>query len=448
MKSTVLLIDDDPLDIKSLQLLMESWDFDVICAHSGEDGLHHLSSIPVDLVISDVYMPGMHGEDVVKAVKEVLPWLPVVLVTGKADVKSAVKAMRLGAFDYVIKPPDESELRLTVERALEHSRLRRENEFLRAELSAGGMYGERLIGRCDNIMAVFELINKVAQTDTTVLITGETGTGKELVAQTIHYKSLRSGKPFIALNCASLNPNIVESELFGHEKGAFTGALVTRHGRFEDANKGTLFLDEIAETSLEFQAKLLRAIQEGEFERLGGNQKICVDARLIVSTNKDLQNEVKSGRFREDLFYRLCVIPIHLPPLRERQADIHLLASHFLTVYSERYACKVSSISKEGMDYLASLEWKGNVRELQHAIERAVVLSQNEVLDVKDFVAPESKTPTCDDDTLQGITDKRTREYILEILHKTGWRKRRSADILGIDRATLYRLLKKYSITK
>ncbi len=449
MKSTVLLIDDDPLDIKALQMLLESWDLNTISAQSGEDGINLLSSIPVDLVISDVCMPGMSGEDVVQKIKKNHPWLPVVLVTGRGDVKSAVKAIKMGAFDYVIKPPDESELQFSVYRALEHSRLRRENEFLRAELSAGGMYGERLIGNSPGMLAVFDLINKVAKTDTTVLITGETGTGKELIAQTIHYKSLRSGKPFIALNCASLNPNIVESELFGHEKGSFTGAVATRHGRFEDANDGTLFLDEIAETTLEFQAKLLRAIQEGEFERLGSSQKIKVNVRLIASTNKDLQNEVKRGKFREDLFYRLCVIPINLPPLRDRPEDIPLLAMHFLKTYAGRYNSNVSSISREGMNFLTSREWKGNVRELQHTIERAVVLSQADTLEQDDFspFAKSVETPD-NDDSLQNIIDKRTREYILEVLQQTMWRKSKAAGILGIDRATLYRMLKKYSITK
>ncbi|MFC1497466.1 sigma-54-dependent transcriptional regulator, partial [Verrucomicrobiota bacterium] len=422
---------------------------EVITAQSGEEGIDLLASTPIDLLISDVRMPGMSGEEVVQAVHEAHPELPVVLITGKGDIKSAVNAMKLGAFDYVIKPPEESELRLITERALEHSKLQRENKFLRAELSAGGMYGERLIGRSPKMLEVFDIINRVASTDSTVLITGETGTGKELAAQTIHYKSRRANHPLVALNCASLNPNLIESELFGHEKGAFTSAATTRRGRFEDADGGTLFLDEITETNIEFQAKLLRVLQEGEFERLGGNKKISVDVRLLVSTNKNLEQEVKSGNFREDLFYRLKVIPIHLPSLKERREDIKLLAAHFAETYSKRYRDKACTIAVDGLDYLTALEWKGNVRELQHTIERAVVLSQNDSLKPNDFISfnTEEKANQTDQ-TLNSIIEEKTREHLIETLNRTGWHKKQTANILGIDRVTLYRMLKKYSIEK
>jgi len=449
MKSTVLLIDDDPIDIKPLKLLLESWDLEVITARSGEEGVDRLASVPVDLVISDVRMPGMSGQDVVQAVRGADPGVPVVLITGQGDVKSAVNSMKLGAFDYVLKPPDETEFQLTVGKALEHSRLQRENEFLRAELAAGGMYGERLIGRSPKMLTVFEMINRVAGTDSTVLITGETGTGKEIVAKTIHYKSRRAGRPLVALNCASLNPNLIESELFGHEKGAFTGAVASRRGRFEDADGGTLFLDEIAETGVEFQAKLLRVLQEGEFERLGGNKKISVDVRLLASTNRDLQQEVDAGKFREDLFYRLRVIPIHLPPLRERADDVDLLATHFAASYGERYMSGACTVSPEGLDYLSSREWKGNVRELQHAVERAVVLSTDEILGPGDFKGFDTgQEGARSDDTLHAFVDQKTREYLLQVLDRTGWRKQQAADILGVDRVTLYRMLKKYSISR
>jgi DNA-binding NtrC family response regulator len=400
-------------------------------------------------VISDVRMPGMGGEEVVQAIGKTYPGLPVVLVTGHGDIKSAVNAMRLGAFDYVIKPPEEEEFKLTIERALEHSRLWRENQFLRAELEAGGMYGERLIGQSSKMQAVFDMINRVSRTDSTVLITGETGTGKELVAQTIHYKSLRANRPLIAMNCASFNQNLIESDLFGHDKGAFTGAVSSRHGRFEDADGGTLFLDEIAETSVEFQSKLLRVLQEGEFERLGGNKKIRVNTRVLASTNKDLRSEVGNGRFREDLFYRLAVIPIHLPPLRDRKGDISLLAKFFVTSYSKRYDCSACSISEAGLNYLESLEWKGNVRELQHAVERAVVLCRKDVLDPEDFVSVEAPDlPQQSAGTLDDFINERTREYLLDVLDRTKWRKGKAAQILGVDRATLYRMLKKYSFDK
>jgi len=448
VKSIVLLIDDDPVDIKALQMLLESWDLEVIPVRSGKEGVARLAAASVDLVVSDVRMPGMSGVDVVQAVRDAAPGLPVVLITGQGDVKSAVKAMKLGAFDYVLKPPDESEFRLTVEKALEHSRLRRENEFLRAQLAAGGTYGERLVGRSAGMLEVFELVNRVARTDSTVLITGETGTGKELVAQTIHYRSHRADRPFIALNCASLNPNLIESELFGHEKGAFTGAVAARRGRFEEADGGTLFLDEIAETDTSFQAKLLRVLQEKELQRLGGNKKISVDVRLLASTNRDLEEAVKSGSFREDLFYRLNVIRVHLPPLRERAEDLALLADHFAATYGAAYGLDSCRVSSEALDHLASLEWKGNVRELQHAVERAVVLSGKTVLEVSDFAPLETPSPAAAGDTLQEFIDARTREYLVQVLDRTGWRRREAAEILGIDRVTLYRMLKKLGIDK
>lgn len=447
MKSTVLLVDDDPVDGKALQLLLESWDFEVQFARSGDDALNALCRRPVDVVLSDVRMPGMSGEDLMDRILVDHPGIPIILITGRGDIKSAVRAMKRGATDYVTKPPDEEELRLTLERALDHSRLQRENEFLRAELAAGGMYGERLVGRSPRMLELYELVNRVAKTDSTVLITGETGTGKELVAQTVHYRSDRSGMPLVALNCASLNSNLVESELFGHEKGAFTGAVAGRHGRFEDANGGTLFLDEISETSIEFQAKLLRVLQDGEMQRVGGNKNIRVDVRLIASTNRDLEEAVKEGRFREDLLYRLRVIPIHLPALRERREDIPLLAAHFLSVYTQRYSAGVQSISEDAMERLSARQWKGNVRELQHTIERAVVLARHDVLDSSDFEEQErEEQPPDSGENLHAFVDRVSRDHIVAVLDRTQWRKQKAADLLGIDRATLYRLIQKHSI--
>jgi len=449
MKSTVLLIDDDPIDLKAMQLLIESWDLDVIAARSGADGLDALQSAPVDLILSDVRMPGMSGDAVVSAVRATGQSVPVILITGHADVRSAVCAMKLGAFDYVVKPPDEDELRMTIERGLEHARLHRENEFLRAELAAGGMYGERLIGRSPKMLAVFEMIDKVARTDSTVLVLGETGTGKELVAQTLHYRSGRANRPLIAVNCASLNPNLIESELFGHEKGAFTGAATARRGRFEEADGGTLFLDEIGEISLEFQSKLLRVLQEQEFERVGGNKTVRADVRLLASTNRDLRGEVASGAFREDLFYRLSVIPLRVPPLRERKEDIPLLAEHFLGVYTERYGNGVMQISPAGMRRLESQEWRGNVRELQHVIERAVVLAGGSTLGPEDLSPLAEQPESADgDETLHGFIEEQSRAHMLGVLERTNWHKRRAAEILGIDRATLYRLLKKHGLMR
>ena len=449
MKATILLIDDDPVDLKALQTLVESWDYAVLAARSGEDGLAELKDAPVDLLVSDVCMPGMGGEDVVQAVGREYPGLPVVLITGRGDVKSAVKAMKLGAFDYVVKPPDPDELRLTVARALEHSRLQRENRFFRAELAAGGMYGERLIGRSPAMLKVFALIDRVARTDSTVLITGETGTGKELVAQAIHYRSARFERTLVALNCAALQPNLIESELFGHEKGAFTGAAAMRRGRFEDADGGTLFLDEIGETSPTFQAKLLRVLQEGEFERVGGSRPIRVSVRVLASTNRDLVKEVHEGRFREDLYYRLSVIPVHLPALRERGEDVALLATHFADTLARKYGCPARTVSPGGMAHLQSLPWPGNVRELQHVVERAVVLAGGDSLGPDDFRFDDVATPRgASAPTLQDYLAERTREYVMQVLDHAGWRKGRAARTLGVDRATLYRMIRKYRIER
>lgn len=451
MRSTILLIDDDPIDIQALRLLLNSWGHDVHSARSGNEGMAALAERPIDLVVTDVHMPGMNGQDVVRAVMTSHPGLPVIMITAFADVRAAVESMKMGAFDYIVKPPDEEELKLTISRALAHADLRRENAFLRAEMASRGMYGERLIGRSEPMLRVFDLVERVARTDSTVLITGETGTGKELVAQTIHYKSKRAEKPLIAMNCAAINPNLIESELFGHEKGAYTGATSARRGRFEDADGGSLFLDEMGETPLDLQAKLLRALQEKEIERVGGNKTVPVDVRVIASTNRDLEEQVRQGRFREDLFYRLSVIPVHLPPLRERSGDISLLAAHFLSTYVDRYRGPAKRFSDEALEYLSRQPWKGNVRELHHTIERAVVLARHEVLTVADLepMATGAKPLAAaapDDMTLRAALDTCSREHLLVVLEQTGWRKQEAAELLDVDRATLYRMIRKYRI--
>jgi DNA-binding NtrC family response regulator len=449
MKATVLLIDDDPVDIKALQLLLEEWGHEVLAARSGSEGIRLVETSPVDIVVADVRMPGMSGEDVARAISGFAPGLPVILITGYGDVRAAVRAMKLGAFDYVVKPPNPDEFRLTLERAIEHSRLRRENLRLRTELIARGGFTDRLIGESRPMAEILALIERVAPTDTTVLITGETGTGKELVARTIHARSRRAAGPFVALNCAAVNANLIESELFGHEKGAFTGAVAARRGRFEEADGGTLFLDEIAETGPDFQAKLLRVLQEREFERVGGNRPVKVDVRVLASTNRDLAAEVTAGRFREDLFYRLSVIPIVLPPLRERRSDIGALAGHFLTLYCERYGCPARTLSPDAVRRLEEREWRGNVRELQHAVERAVVMSRNETLSPDDFAVVRSEgRPEPSSAILRDFVEEKTREHVIGVLEQTGWRKQRAAELLGIDRATLYRLMRRYSVEK
>ena len=448
MRSTVLLVDDDAVDRNSLRLLVEGWDHHVVVAGSGEEALDVLAAGAVDVVLADLRMPGMDGLELGARIAELFPDLPFVLITGEADVESAVAALRQHVFDYILKPADAEELRATLDRALEYSRLHRENAALKAQLGAGGTYGDRLVGDSPCMLELYELIERVSVTDSTVLITGETGTGKELVAQAIHYRSRRSSKPLLALNCAAVNANLIESELFGHEKGAFTGAVAARRGRFEEADGGTLLLDEIAETSPEFQAKLLRVLQEGKFERVGGTQSIAADVRIIASTNRDLARDVKDGHFREDLYYRLRVIPVPVPPLRERGDDILLLARHFASVYAERYGMAVKDFSPDAQACLVQASWPGNVRELQHTVERAVVLGHDGTITDNDVRMDDTAPPGTTDMTLADFVEQQTREHVAGVLDTCGWRKGRAAVKLGIDRATLYRTIRRLGIER
>ena len=446
MRATILLVDDDPVDRNALRLLVESWGHHTVAVASGAEALPYIAENAVDVVLSDLRMPQMDGLALAEVVAANHPHLPFLLITGQADVDSAVAALRQGVFDYIIKPPQTDELQATLSRAIDYARLHRENAALRAQLGADGRYGERLVGRCPCMLALYDLIERVAPSDSTVLISGETGTGKELVAQAIHYRSPRAAKPLVAMNCAATNANLVESELFGHEKGAFTGAVAARRGRFEAADGGTLFLDEIAETDPEFQAKLLRVLQEGVFERVGGTHPIAVDVRVLASTNRDLAEAVKAGRFREDLYYRLRVIPVQVPPLRERGDDILLLAQHFLVRYVQRYGSTMPQLDEEARAYLLAAPWPGNVRELQHAIERAVVLAQGDVIGQDDLHMPDAAPPEPDAAVLADFVEHQTREHVLKTLDAHGWHKNRAAAALGIDRATLYRMIRKWGL--
>ena len=450
MKRKLLIVDDDALMATNLMILIKRWDFDTVTATNGTEALTILHSDEVDLVLSDMRMPEMDGMTLLTKAKEDFPDLPFIMMTAHGSVEGAVDCMRTGAFDYVIKPPTADELKITIERALEHTDLQKENAFLRSEMASMGTGRHRLLGESPAMTQVFDLIKRVARTHSTILISGETGTGKELVAQSIHYNSPRADQPLVACNCAALNNNLLESELFGHEKGAFTGATTSRRGRFEEADQGTLFLDEIGETDLGFQAKLLRVLQEMEFQRVGGNERIKVDVRVIACSNRDLAAEVKGGKFREDLYYRLRVLPIHLPPLRERHGDILPLAYAFLKRFTDQYKAPGDTFTSEAKQWLQSQSWPGNIRELQHTIERAVVLSSSPEIGVKDLQFDTGTQPAeaSDDMTLQGFIDRKSTDHILSMLEKTGWKKQKAAELLGIDRATLYRMIKKYQLEK
>jgi len=375
-------------------------------------------------------------------------------------VKSAITAMKEGAFDYIIKPFENEDLKNIVGNALALRRLSKENRYLRAELGTRYLI-DGMIGDSPEMQQVFELVRRVAGSRSTVLITGESGTGKELVARAIHFNSPRVGNPFVALNCKALSENLLEAEMFGYDKGAFTGAQATKKGRFELADTGTLFLDEIGEISEAFQAKLLRVLQLGEFERVGGTQTVKVDVRVLAATNRDLAAEVAAGRFREDLFFRLNVIPIRIPPLRERRKDILPLAYHFLNRFRRDMEKKVVDFSPETKEVLSLADWPGNVRELENAIERGVVLARGEYLQVDDLLmgpAPAAAVGTsaaaapapgaASTETLEKHLDQASAAYIRKVLGECAGTRVKAAEMLGVNRATLYRLMKKYGIAE
>ncbi len=455
---SILVIEDNPEEATLLQALLQEAGFHVDIAYDGEEGIARLDENFYDVVVTDLAMPKKGGLEVLEHVVTNAPETICIILTGHGSIKSAVEAIKKGAYDYLTKPFRRDEILLVLQKALETRRLRRDNEFLRRRLWRERGYGE-IIGKSKPMRQIFSLIEKVANTDSTILILGESGTGKELVARAIHNASLRSEGPFIPVNCGAIPEELLESELFGHEKGAFTGALKTRIGRFELAHGGTIFLDEVSEMSPKLQVKLLRVLQEHTFERVGGTRSIKVDIRVIAATNRDLEKEVKEGRFREDLFYRLNVIPIKLPPLRERREDIPLLVEHFLQRFAQRKNRNVQGITKEALECLMRHDWPGNVRELENVIERMVILSGEEYLtleDVPEYILGRSSPPTFFADDNFDIPDEGInlpqlmREFekrlILKALDKTGWVKNRAAKLLHINRTTLIEKMKKQKI--
>ncbi len=458
---SILVVDDEPNYLIILSELLRDEGFEVFTAPNGEEGLAIVQEVDLDLVITDMQMPGMNGLQLLDKIKEQNKHLPVIMITAFAEVEKAVAAMQAGAYNYLSKPFSNDELLINVNKAVHHYSLIQENSRLRKDmLTRTGFSG--MVGKNKYMLQVYELIEKVAPTPSSVLISGESGTGKELVAKAIHFNSPRADKPFITVNCAALAENLLESELFGHEKGAFTGAIAMRKGRFELADGGTLFLDEIGEIPLPLQAKLLRAIQEKSFERVGGSKTLLVDVRIVSATNKDLKDEVKKGTFREDLYYRLNVIHLGLPPLRDRQDDIPLLVEYFVKSVADRLGKTELDINKEAMRLLVSLPWEGNVRELENTIERAAILCDDNKITGND-VQPESigaahmdswgddldlaRIIPADADlneVLYAIEDK----MLHQALDATGYVQARAADKLGITKSLLQYKMKKYGIKK
>jgi len=451
----ILVIDDESVNLEALELLLGRAGYQVTPCASGEEALTRLDKqSPFDLVLSDLTLPGLSGIDILRRVKEMSPQTPVILITGNATAESAVEAMKQGAFDYILKPFDFEKLKLQVAKAVEQGRLLAENTRLRQQLHARYRF-DNIIGHSQAMQRVFSQLAKVVATDSTVLITGESGTGKELVAKAIHFNGPRKAKPFIAINCGAIPAELLESELFGHVKGAFTGAINDKAGKFEAAGGGTIFLDEIGTMPLHLQTKLLRVLQEHEVERVGSSRPIKLDVRVISATNADLLAEVKAGRFREDLYYRLHVIPLQLPPLRDRAADILLLARHFGDTLCREMNRPEISFSREAMRLLELYEWPGNVRELENVVERTIALADGPLITPEDLppdisgLAAEAGTDTIAPEvTEEGLDMPATvaaieRRMIEQALELAGGVKARAARLLGLNRTTLVEKMKR-----
>jgi len=439
----ILVVDDEEQMRDLLAKVLERKGYEVSVCGDGAEALALLEREPADLVITDVRMPGLNGMEALRAIKELNHEIVVLIMTAFGSIDQAVQAVKEGAYDYINKPFKIDEILLTIEKALEERHLRHEVTTLRQELRTRYHF-ENLIGKSRAMQEVFGLIEQVAGSRSTVMVYGKSGTGKELVAKAVHYNSPRSAKAFVAVNCAAIPAELLESELFGHEKGAFTGAIATKVGKFELATGGTLFLDEIGHMRLDLQAKILRALQEREVERVGGTRTIKIDVRVLAATNRDLKKAIEDGTFREDLYYRLNVVPITLPPLRQRREDIPLLVEHFIAKYNREFVRKVKGFSAGATAALYQYDWPGNVRELENVIERAVALAQSETISLRELPLEISILggDVIEDIQKAGVTLREARshferQYILNILDKVQWNQTEAARVLGLHRNTL-----------
>ncbi len=444
--AAVLVVDDDTAHRTMLRTLLSGWGYDITEADDGESAIEEVQRHPFDLVLIDIRMIRMSGLEALPKIKSINPAIPVIIMTAYSSVETAVDALKKGAYDYLTKPLDFDELHLAMERAMEHKQLKEENRLLKESLGAHFDSGN-IIGRSAPMIKLLEMVAQVAPSDATVLITGESGTGKELIAGAMHFNSARKEGPFIKLNCSAITETLLESELFGHEKGAFTGAERVKEGKFRLADGGSIFLDEVSEMPLSMQVKLLRVLQEREITRVGGEKVFTVDVRVIAATNKDMKEEIEAGRFREDLFYRLNVVTLTVPPLRERKEDIPLLAQHFLTIFSEKNKKKIKGFTPQAIDSLVKYDWPGNIREVMNAIERAVVLSRSEYLDESDFpISMAEGRPGVLTVTDNLPLDEVEKITIIKTLEQSQGNKSEAARRLGITRRTLHQKLKKYGM--
>jgi DNA-binding NtrC family response regulator len=446
---TILIAEDDTDSLRYMQRILSDTYPNILSATNGDEALRIVGEKPVHLVITDIYMPGLTGLQLMERVKKKDEFIEFILITGKADVEQAVSAVKSGCYDYLPKPVDADTLQITVRRAVEKVKLVSDNIRLRSELRSA-TYNEDIVGSSQQMRDIFEKIEIIKDADSNVLIQGETGTGKELVARYIHYKSKRANGPFVKLNCGAIPRDLLESELFGHEKGSFTGAISQRIGRFEMAHRGTILLDEIGDMPLELQIKLLAVIQDRVIERIGGTKTIPVDVRIVAATHQDLDKAIEDNRFREDLYYRLNVINVFIPPLRERREDIPLLVEHFIRLYAEKTGRRIAGVDPAAMRVLMTYDYPGNVRELENIIERATVLARDELISPVDLpehigqtrrqagaIAISPGTP------LQDVE----RICLLETLKMVGGNKRKAAELLGISEKSIYNKLQRYGVT-
>ena len=456
----ILVVDDEEIVCESGRRILEEENYDVETALGGREAFEKMRQHPFDVVITDLKMPGIDGMEVLETVHREFPDTIVIMITGFSTVETAVEAMKLGAFDYIPKPFTPDEVTVVVRKALEKRSLQIENLYLRQELQE--KYGfHNIVGKTRRMQEIYRTIVKVAPTDSTVLIYGQSGTGKELIARAIHFNSLRREKPFVPVDCAALSEGLLESELFGHIRGSFTGAVATKPGLFEVADGGTLFLDEIANITLAIQAKLLRVLQEREFTPVGGTRAKKVDIRLIAATNKELEKMIREGTFREDLFYRLNIVPVTLPSLKERQEDIPLLARHFLKKYADEMGRAVKGISPAAMEKLLGYPWPGNVRELENVMERSVVMIDGETVEAAHLILPSSpgkegwdgRVPATSDDLKEikkqlreKAVEEIERAFVLNALQRNGWNVTRASEEVGMLRPNFQALMRKYNL--
>jgi two-component system nitrogen regulation response regulator NtrX len=455
MKGRILVVDDEAEIRRSVRMILEYEGYEVFEASSGPEGLAAIDRESPDLVFLDIKMPGLDGLEALQRIRQANESLPVVIISGHGTVSTAVEATKLGAFDFIEKPLASERVLVTIRNALDQTRLQNENRTLKRAVEVR----HQMVGESPALRQIWDAIKRASPTNATVLLLGESGVGKELVARSIHRNSLRSRERFVQVNCAAIPEELIESELFGHEKGSFTGAAEKQIGKFEQADRGTIFLDEVGDMSAKTQAKVLRVLQEGEVERLGSARNIKVDVRVIAATNKDLEQEIDRGTFREDLYFRLSVIPIRVPPLRDRREDVPALVRHFVDLFSRENNRKPQRFTPAALEYLQKARWKGNVRELRNTVERLLIMTPGDAIDVDDLrdvvradAKPSGQAAEANDKdrpgTLREFKESAERAFLVDKLRENAWNISKTAEVIGTPRSNLYKKLEQYAISQ